>query len=291
MAITDNNTDFDCDRSIFVVSDLHLGHGSSAFVRQGKDTHFLRFLDHVDQQGGQLVVLGDLLELWRFSLEVVLDCWAWLLDRLHQLSAVYIPGNHDAEVAHPGARNLHPLFTRVREPFHVLRGGQRVQFLHGHEIDPFVKGGLHENGLYMRGFQAIFDLRDRMQWLGHEALADLGLGLSEIGLSLRRWVTRMSDQVLHPELGAQRVPAAHVPLCQMRTQRMLSRTLYHRDETQYDVAIVGHTHRVGRFNSWYYNSGCWVKPCNSFLKIHPDARVEIYNWAGSHACPNRTVIG
>jgi len=291
MQITNENAGFNSDQPIFVVSDLHLGHGSSAFVRQGKDTQFLRFLDHVNQEGGQLVVLGDLLELWRFSLEAVLDYWEGLLNRLHQLNAVYIPGNHDAEVASPRARNLHPLFARVREPFHVSRGGQRIQFLHGHEIDPFIKGRLHENRLYLRGFQTIFDLRDRMHWLGHEALADLGLGLSEIGLSLRRWVTRMSDQVLHPELNVQLAPAARVPLRQMRTQRMLSRTLYHRDETQYDVAIVGHTHRVGRFNSWYYNSGCWVKPCNSFLKIHSDAHVEIFNWAGRHASPNRTVIG
>lgn len=285
------NIGFDNDKPIFVVSDLHLGDGSSAFVRNGKDASFLRFLDHVAHESGQLLVLGDLLELWRFRLEAVVEHWHGLLDRLCQLQALYIPGNHDAQVADPETKTFHPLFSWICEPLRVTMGGMRFQFMHGHEIDPFIKGGFFDSKLYMRAFHTLFDLRDRVQWIGHEALADLGMGLSESCLRLWQWVTRVSDQVLHPELHAQLLGASRPTLRHVRTHKMLSRYLYHRDVCSYDVAIVGHTHRVGRFDRWYYNSGCWVKPSNSFLKIRPDASVEVFNWIGRHAHPNPTVLG
>ncbi len=107
-----------------MVSDLHLGNGHSAFVRQGKETLIHRFLDRVAAEHGQLLILGDLLELWRFHVEAVLDYWLGLLDRLHQLHAVYIPGNHDSQVAQTDTRALHPLFKQVCGPLRIKVGSR-----------------------------------------------------------------------------------------------------------------------------------------------------------------------
>ncbi|MFC1765203.1 hypothetical protein ACFL6U_24415 [Planctomycetota bacterium] len=274
-------------RPLFVLSDLHLGDGRTAFARLGKEFDLFRFLDYVVRENGHLIVLGDLLELWRFSLTTVVDRWQNLLDRLDQMQAVYVPGNHDSQVASSYAVEQHPFFGRVYRPFELERGGKRLRFMHGHEIDPFIEKGLHENPFYMRCFHAVFDMRERMQCLGHEALADLGMGISEYLLYGWHWLTRVSGQVLHPELALQ--PAS--VLRHVRTHKILSRHCYHRDEAAYDIAITGHTHRVGHFNRWYFNSGCWVKPNNSFLKISPDAHVEVYDWQGQTPRHNPTVIG
>lgn len=282
-----DNQVLDHGKPLYVVSDLHLGDGSSSFARQGKDTLFLHFLDHIEREGGQLILLGDLLELWRFSLDAVIEQWHGLLDRLLQLQAVYIPGNHDAQVADPQTAHSHPLFSRVMAPFTMTLGDRRLRFMHGHELDPFIEKRLHENPLYMRCFHTLFDLRECIHWFGSESLADLGLGASELLLRCWHWLTRVSDHVMHPELLLQ---TSRTRLCHLRTQKMLSRYRYHRDEAAYDVAIVGHTHRVGRFAGWYYNSGCWVKPYNSFLKIHPDAFVEVFEWSGYRPRTNQTII-
>ena len=278
----------DTAKPLFVASDLHLGNGHCAFARMGKELSFNRFLDYVEREGGQLLILGDLLELWRYTLDAVVHRWRDLLDRLYQIQAFYVPGNHDEAVMLPASMPYHPLFTRAVGPFYGVMGAKCIQFMHGHEIDPFDRHAFHRNDLYMRCYHAFYDARARTQWLAHEGLADVGLGLSECLLRFWHWLTRVSGVALHPELAPG--PAVPVRLRDLRTQKMLSRFCYHRDETCYDVAVVGHTHRVGRYDAWYFNSGCWVKPNDSFLKLHADGHVEVFDWIQRQARPNEKVL-
>ena len=82
----------------FFVSDLHLGDGSKA-----DDFHyeaeFLKFLDFAKVNCEELIIAGDLFELWQCRLEKILihhnRAIAGLLNFSRQKRLTYIVGNHD----------------------------------------------------------------------------------------------------------------------------------------------------------------------------------------------------
>jgi len=80
------------------ISDLHLGDGSRTddFHR---DKEFLQFLDFVQGQARELVILGDLFELWQADLDRVLFRHSEVINKLlslrNKIKLTYIIGNHD----------------------------------------------------------------------------------------------------------------------------------------------------------------------------------------------------
>src|ERR1035437_9409268 len=128
-------------KPIFIVSDLHAGDGScrDSFAYGDREAQFEAFLNYVTSKDGQLVIAGDLLELWQSSFSAVITHRLPLLNRLERIGAIYILGNHDAELLHfPGTNLLnHPLIFKARRFYTVERGGNRIDIIHGHEADPF----------------------------------------------------------------------------------------------------------------------------------------------------------
>jgi len=80
------------------VSDLHLGDGSRADDFHLKD-EFLKFLDIVESLDYQLVIAGDLFELWQSDLDKVAFYHSEVIERLLLLTKkerlIYLIGNHD----------------------------------------------------------------------------------------------------------------------------------------------------------------------------------------------------
>lgn len=80
------------------ISDLHLGDGSRTddFHR---DEQFLEFLEFVESQAQELVILGDLFELWQADLDRVLFRHNKIINKLLSLrkkvKVSYVIGNHD----------------------------------------------------------------------------------------------------------------------------------------------------------------------------------------------------
>jgi len=80
------------------ISDLHIGDGSRTddFHR---DKEFLTFLDFVEKEALELVVVGDLFELWQAELDKILfrhtDVVNRLLSLRKKLKVTYVIGNHD----------------------------------------------------------------------------------------------------------------------------------------------------------------------------------------------------
>lgn len=80
------------------ISDLHLGDGSKTddFHR---DEEFLRFLDFVKAEAEELIIVGDLFELWQASLDKVLFKHDEIIKRLlvlkEKVKLRYVVGNHD----------------------------------------------------------------------------------------------------------------------------------------------------------------------------------------------------
>ena len=84
-------------KKIFI-SDIHLGDGSKTedFHR---DEEMLAFLDFVEKESEELIIAGDLFELWQAKLEKIIFCHREVVDKLLKLSKLikvtYVIGNHD----------------------------------------------------------------------------------------------------------------------------------------------------------------------------------------------------
>ena len=80
------------------ISDLHLGDGSRTddFHR---DKEFLEFLEFVESQAQELIILGDFLELWQADLDRVLFRHSEIINKLlclrNKINLTYVIGNHD----------------------------------------------------------------------------------------------------------------------------------------------------------------------------------------------------
>lgn len=90
------------------ISDLHLGDGTRTedFHR---DNQFLKFLDFVEKNAAELIIVGDLLELWQSDLDKILFTHNEVINRILVLSKkikiTYVVGNHDYV---PFARLVNP---------------------------------------------------------------------------------------------------------------------------------------------------------------------------------------
>jgi UDP-2,3-diacylglucosamine pyrophosphatase LpxH len=278
--------------SLFVISDLHIGDGSTRdrFVRCGKEAQLWRFLEHVGSENGRLLIVGDLFELWRYTVEQVTERWHCLLDLLLQMNAAYIPGNHDAAVANLLRETHHPFFGNVQAPFTAPVGDRRFRFMHGHEVDPFMPAYLQRWGHKLGSCAALFEIKDSLLSLTNYTLSDVLYDLGEQLLRVLHWMTGNAQHAIHEDL-LEPVPSVSNALKgSIRVQKMLSRFLYHREDVSYDVAVVGHTHKPGRFGQWYFNAGSWTRPTNNFLKIAPDGHVEVFDWCQQGQRCNPTLI-
>ncbi len=120
---------------ILVVSDLHAGHPDAdvpAFLE------FLAACESID--GGTLVLLGDIFDLWRRRNGPLLVEHGGLLDRLARLRGMdvrYLVGNHDYALLAIAARSA------GRGPFPIARqllldeGGRTTLFMHGYELEVY----------------------------------------------------------------------------------------------------------------------------------------------------------
>ena len=80
------------------ISDLHLGDGSRT-DDFNRDKELLEFLDFAENQASELIIVGDLLELWQSDLERILFAHDKVIKRLlslrEKIKLTYVIGNHD----------------------------------------------------------------------------------------------------------------------------------------------------------------------------------------------------
>lgn len=280
------------DKPVFVISDLHIGNGSylDQFTRARAEPLLLKFLDYVAEQQGQLMILGDLMELWRFPVDQVVDHRGRLLDRLSQASPIYIAGNHDIALTQIDGQAHHPLLGRVEDPLTLEIGERRFRFMHGHEVDPLISHRVYSQTV-PRYLIPAFALKDTFCRATGGVFSELFLEGAECFYRLTHTLRGHPAGRIHPELAAERrqVERPHKP--SIRAHGMLSRYRHDRDESDYDVTVVGHSHKVGRYGNWYFNSGCWIRARHSFLQIWPDGHVEVFDWDNQGAHPNHSIVG
>lgn len=133
------------DRRIYFISDLHLGDGSRSDAFLGKDRELIALLQHVRNEGAQLVIAGDFIDLHQaISISRVLKAHARLMGELSRHAethgVTYIWGNHDYDISL--FRDL--LRFDVCSTLHV---GDRILVQHGYQFDPYI--GPHLEGSHM----------------------------------------------------------------------------------------------------------------------------------------------
>jgi UDP-2,3-diacylglucosamine pyrophosphatase LpxH/uncharacterized membrane protein HdeD (DUF308 family) len=272
---------------IFVISDLHLGDGGARDnFEAGKKTPELRaFLDHVGAEGGELFILGDLFELWQVNLSLLFVKRREVLDHLAALNLVYVPGNHDIDLIHFIGTDFlaHPFFAHMRAPFDRVLGGRRFRFCHGHETDPFNSGDAPGFGRMLTIFGGIFEDENGSPLLAggetaEEVLEQFGESMLTIWRSALAAVhKRATDEEIRPS--AALTPAQSPG----RLGEHVAGVRADRENGGWDVIVLGHTHKPGRIEDWYFNSGSWTGPSNHFLRISPDGHVRHLAWKDGRA--------
>ncbi|MHB8108011.1 MAG: UDP-2,3-diacylglucosamine diphosphatase [Candidatus Cryosericum sp.] len=255
---------------IYAISDLHLGDNGPRdnFAAGTHLRDFLGFLTHVETTEGALVICGDVFEFWQANVSRVLQQHICLLDRLADLQAIYIPGNHDADLQYFRSRMRlnHPFFDLMCNSYTQVVAGRRFHFVHGHAADPYCAS-------------------DR-PGIGRITAIYTGLAEDKHGSPMLDKYHTVEAKVLGPweKLASVWGRLRGEPSRNVGINRRL-RALY-----PGDVVVSGHTHAPGRIGDWHYNCGTWAERVNSFVRIADDGTAQVFDWADGHATPNPTEL-
>lgn len=274
------------DRPHFCVSDLHMGDGGPrdnfAHMSGGwREQEFLSFLDYVEDQGGELTIIGDLFELWQGNISKVLTCRLSLMDRLADMGAIYLLGNHDIDLRHFNWSNRlrlsHPLFADLKLSHEIVIGGKFIRLIHGHEQDPYCCDEKPGIGRISAIYTGIKEDRNGGPLRGK-------YGTSTVEARTLGRISRFSG-IMRRLTGK---PSA--------TQVMRRNIVEAYKRSGCDALVFGHTHEPGQF--WnhgrytlpIYNCGSWAEKTCSFAKITPDGYIEVMDWIDGKPRPNFTNI-
>jgi UDP-2,3-diacylglucosamine pyrophosphatase LpxH len=122
---------------IAVISDLHLGNGTKSDQFGHDDGHFLKFLDHLEDNFERIVLLGDVYETLTTrgeaqvaELQRCKAAHAKIAARFERPAYRYLHGNHDLVAGHVDS---------APDALHLHVDGQRIVFMHGHQFDWLAK--------------------------------------------------------------------------------------------------------------------------------------------------------
>ena len=127
---------------IIAVADLHLG--SQMANRSGFSEFIDEFLEPNQDAISHLILLGDILDLWRYPNSQVLIQNLDLLASLSRLDMEknYLVGNHDYAIFSllnqdtiPVTPESEGLFENVSDILDIALDGLKLRFIHGHQID------------------------------------------------------------------------------------------------------------------------------------------------------------
>ena len=263
------------DRPIFCVSDLHMGDGGPRdnfeHMSDGnRPEEFWSFLDYVKERNGRLFILGDFFELWQSNISKVITHRVKLLDRLAEMEAIYILGNHDADLMYFASNGWlnHPFFKTMCTSCTMMVGGKCFRLIHGHHVDPYCLDDTPGIGRISAIYSGIWEDRHGHPQLNkRQTVEDATIGrLGRISSFLRKLIGRPDRyEVMNEKL--------------RRLQKWGA----------YNGLITGHTHRAGRLrDAPVYNTGSWAEDVCSYVVVTPDAQVSVFDWVDDEPRLNET---
>lgn len=248
------------DDLIYFISDTHLGDGSGADRFRYPD-QLIALLQRIQSEPeAQLVLLGDIMELWATSLEPVLITHAPVFYLLGQMAAThrvtYVVGNHDClpwyYFVGQGTGNI-----QVIETFTAARGA--LVAVHGHQFDPYNKVRLDEGHVKAPWTRRLVQA---VGLVGRVAGASTSDALADVGSALEKLVTAEGPlqpflaevhRVLHRQSPGERgYPAGESAYEEAAINFMRKGARY---------VVMGHTHHplIRQYGArTYVNTGSWV---------------------------------
>ncbi|OXU14477.1 metallophosphoesterase [Sedimentisphaera salicampi] len=277
------------DVPLYIVSDLHIGSGKSRdnFSCPDKMAEFHRFLNEVDKEDGQIIILGDFMDLWRFSFKSILKKHDELISRLGEMDCYLIPGNHDLSLNNPEFhRSKYPLFDNITYPFSMKIGERDIAFWHGHEMDMLNKYIRPSFGKTLGHSVLPVEHFARGQIFNSDVIVEGFFRVESFLLAI--WNT-VVDTFIDAETGLEKIsPDLIFSLLARKHNAKRIRKFEHQSSQQGKTVISAHTHQAGMFGNWYFNSGSWTTSKSDFLKIWPTGNIDVLKWnSGSQAVNNR----
>lgn len=136
---------------IIAVSDLHLG--SQMANKSGFSNFIHEYLEPNQDDISRIVLLGDILDLWRNSNPQVLLQNFDVLTELARLNMKknYLAGNHDYAIFNLLSQSLSSIppdstgvLDQVSETLDLAYDGLKLKFIHGHQVDYWSALGFYE---------------------------------------------------------------------------------------------------------------------------------------------------
>jgi UDP-2,3-diacylglucosamine pyrophosphatase LpxH len=259
----------------FAISDLHCGDGGPRdnFACGNHEKDLLSFLDMVEDEGGKLVVGGDLFELWQSNISKVITKRICLLDRLAAMGAIYVLGNHDADLRYfknYGRQWLnHPFFRTMCDEYLLNVNDTLFYFIHGHQADAYCAGDTPGLGRITAIYSGLAEDKNGSPMLDkYRTVEDKVVGRLEKLVSLWNRFRGKPDRFTE-----------------------INRALrYQVAKYAAHAVICGHTHFPGQYGGWLYNTGTWAERTNSFVRIDDDGSINVFDWANGRATLNHTTL-
>ena len=257
------------------ISDLHLGDGSGSDDFHRTKSMF-SFLDFVKKEADELIILGDLFDLWQAHIYRVLFAHSDLIKKIFSIrkniEVTYVVGNHDYL---PFAR-LTDFDIGIKQLYKDKE--KKIVAEHGHKYDIFNRYSVSKIPLLQHP-------------LGRHMSAAIGKMERAIHPDFDKWtkkaIKRFEKMLLHVKGVKGKVPPS--------TKEYLDRGGHFGEfeeavkkhlKNGAKIVIFGHTHRaqLERINGGIYaNCGAWVDEVEPTYVALGDERIELRNGL-THEC-------
>lgn len=251
------------------ISDLHLGDGSRADDFHLTD-EFLRFLDIIETEGRQLIIAGDLLELWQADLDKIVFYHNRIIRQLLILARegrlVYLIGNHDHI---PFVKYLEPQLN-IQLEYKDEESGIWAE--HGNQYDIFnrykdprmaVCNKWGRNISYLTGWAERIIHPDFDQWSAN-ALLEKGGAFLKQAVAIKNKLTPSSKEYYRR--------GGNLTEYEEAARRLIN--------SGRRIIIFGHTHQSALKEldtGIYANCGCWCsKEVPTYIRVNDD-KIELVN--------------
>lgn len=236
-----------------VVSDVHLGYERSLAE------HFSKFLEKIPDDCDLLVLLGDILDLWRRDMLILAletsRIFSKILELAESTRVSYVYGNHDIHISEENWIGELEIVERLE----IEDSGKRFIMIHGHQLEdlymenPEMARAIYEALCYTD--ERLGSLADRI-WEIYSRIRRLPRLLRLLMFRERRRVIEASRVArIKPE---ERIDDEHA-------FRIIERAKSFAEEKN-AFLIFGHTHRP-LVADRIANPGCWIDGRATYLEL------------------------
>lgn len=264
---------------IIVVSDVHLAEKADDPKVEEDDKKFADFLDYIAsgplKDGGELVLLGDIFDLWRRDFVNALmesePIVSRLIDLGKKVGIHYVVGNHDYHMLQMSTLFSDKFPFRVSKDFRLQDGGKGFYFLHGYQLEVLANPYYKSMSAYETFAEGLCLAGDDTGNAADKLWETIGASKSALD-GLKRLPTNIKealDSMMNPP--DNRLSGSHKSHSLVDQVAISKARSIYLGMSREETLIFGHTHDPFKEDeNRVVNTGSWKKhPCReySYLEI------------------------